>query len=34
MKTVEKTFAESDLREKVTLFACLLGSGLNWIFHW
>ena len=29
MKAVEKTFAESDLREKVTLFACLLGSGLN-----
>ena len=25
---------ELDFREKITLFACLLGSGLNCIFHW
>ena len=25
---------ETNLREKVISFACLLGSGLNYIFHW
>ena len=29
-----KTFGESDLQQKITLFACFLGSGLNCIFYW
>ena len=29
-----KTFVESDLREKITSFTYLLGSGLSWIFDW
>ena len=28
-----RMFGESDLREKITSFTCLLGSGLNCIFH-
>ena len=25
---------EMDFQEKITSFACLLGPGLNCIFHW